>query len=221
MTSKLNNNIIKNNNIINNNYINNNIKNNNTNFLLTIFIIKNDSNELLLKNYDKRLNIIIINNDINKYISDNKSRYYTIIFDNYIFKDNFFINLLNYLENLINVNILVLINDYLKDNNDENFYITPELFKRNYNNHISIFNSNIKKKFNYSITDIGLFLYNYSIINNYTQILATTNHKFNFINENKQYIKDILLLFDIYIYDINNNLNEIDEDIINIPLIEL
>ena len=213
MISKLNNNIIKNNNI------KNNIKNN-TNFLLTIFIIKNNNNELF-KNYDKRLNIIIINNDINKYIFDNKSCYYTIIFDNYIFKDNFFINLLNYLENLINVNTLVLINDYLKDNNDENFYITPELFKRNYNNHICIFNSNIKKKFNYSITDIGLFLYNYSIINNYTQILSTTNHKFNIINENKQYINDILLLFDIYIYDINNNLNEIDEDIINIPLIEL
>ena len=212
----------------------NNIDDYRLNITIISKYIDNISHYNIKKVYiDDKKNYVDILNNI---LTNNNSKYYMILYNNYHFENNFLTKILNYLNNT-DLNMLILYQEQISDKesssifkgSDDYFNVTFDFFKKNYNNHLCIINNNIKRLYSYSITEVGMYLYIYDIIiNNNNNIIGTINYKYDITNNNIEYIKDILLLFNKFFSNIENNLlkyKEIDNNINNIdinePLINL
>lgn len=153
----------------------------------------------------KKYNYTNIEDTLNNVIENNKSKYYMIIYDNYKFNNNFTIDIIKELNNIYNTNCLLLINDNKQTNNlIEYFYIDiNEII--NIEESIYIFSNNIKKKYEYSVSDIGLFLYTNQLLKKYNKILATTYYNFEILKKDNL-LNEMKILFNIYTKNIENDI---------------
>jgi hypothetical protein len=159
--------------------------------------------------YDDQLNIL------NIILKNNKTKYFMIIYDHYIFEKNFITKILKDLNNLLDLNALLIVQnsidvDIEQDNQikTDYFRIKTDFLRKITEPYICILNNEIKQDFDYSMSEIGIILYINQLLNKYNSILATTDYSFKNINNinNKLIIKDIVLLFDLYMSNIENNI---------------
>ena len=166
----------------------------------------------IYNNINDQLNIL------NRIIKENVSEYFMIIYDYYIFENNFISKIIKDLNKLINTNSLLLVQNTLKTDTDTNtkteyFRIKTDFFKKITEPYICIINNDIKQEYDYSISEIGIVLYINQVINKYNSILVSNDYSFKNNNDdnNKLVIKDMILLFDLYISNIENDIiNEYD-----------
>jgi len=152
----------------------------------------------------KKYNYINIEDTLNYVIENNTSKYYMIIYDNYKFNKNFMSDITKELDNIYNTNCLILLNDNKQKNNSiEYFYININDII-NIDEYICIFSNNIKKKYEYSVSDIGLFLYTNQLLNKYNKILTTTYYDFEILKKNNL-LNEMKTLFNIYTKNIEND----------------
>lgn len=166
----------------------NNLLQNHNNIIISLItnkkeIIPKYINEYITDNYEQTLNQIINNNN---------SKYIMILFDNYIFDNNILDKLNNEISNL-NSDLLLLVND--KHNNK--FNINIKFVHKLNEPFILIFSNNIKLEYKYSISEIGLILYNNELMNNHDNFECSTNIKFNLIEEKNQ-LNEMFKLFNIF-----------------------
>ena len=174
------------------------------NFNVTISLLSTQQEQIEHYNINKynisNENFIETINDI---IFNDLSEYYCIMFDDYYFEHNFINKLCKELDELYDINSLLLLND--KENINitdkiEYFILNTQYLRTHIDSYICIFNKKIKKKYTYSMTNIGLILYINEIINKDT-ILTTTDFKFKSVDtfSDKSILNYKLYIFNIYI----------------------
>ena len=157
---------------------------------------------------------------LNNILKENTAKYFMIIYDYHIFEYNFVAKIIKDLNNLINLNALLLIeNSSNTDHQDINqiqnqqsqkteyFRIKTDFLRKITDSYICIINNDIKQEFDYSMSEMGIILYINQVINKYNSVLSTTDYLFKNNNDanNKLTIKDMVMLFDLYISNIEND----------------
>ena len=192
---------------------------NNINVQFSVISEKRDDVEHYnIKNYNctkhNQLNVL------NNILKENTAKYFMIIYDYHIFEYNFVAKIIKDLNNLINLNALLLIeNSSNTDHQDINqiqnqqsqkteyFRIKTDFLRKITDSYICIINNDIKQEFDYSMSEMGIILYINQVINKYNSVLSTTDYLFKNNNDanNKLTIKDMVMLFDLYISNIEND----------------
>lgn len=180
--------------------------------------VRDDFEHYNIKNYIcNKNNQLSVLNDI---VKINNAKYFMIIYDYNIFEYNFISKIIRDLNNLINLSALLLIQNSLSIDTEiskktDFFRIKTDFLRKITDPYICVINNEIKQEFDYSMSEIGIILYINQVTNKYNSILATTDYLFKNNNDtnNKLIIKDITLLFDLYVSNIENDV--INEYILN------
>lgn len=179
---------------------------------------RDDFEHYNVKNYlcNKNNQLSILNN----ILKINTAKYFMIVYDYNVFEYNFISKITKDLNNLINLNALLLVQNSLSIDTEiskktDFFRIKTDFLRKITDPYICVINNEIKQDFDYSMSEIGIILYINQITNKYNSILATTDYLFKNNNDtnNKLIIKDITLLFDLYVSNIENDI--INEYILN------
>jgi hypothetical protein len=158
---------------------------------------------------------------LNNVIKSNVHKYFMIIYDYYTFEYDFITKIIKDINNLLNTNALLLIENNSNTINGihkktDFFRIKTDFITKMEELFICVISDEIKKTYDYSLSEIGIILYINQIISKYNSVLATTDYLFknNIDNNNKMLLKDFVILFDLYLSNIENDiLNDYDRTI--------
>jgi hypothetical protein len=149
---------------------------------------------------------------LNNIIQSNVHKYFMIIYDHYIFEYDFITKLIKDINNMANINAFLLIENSSNSISElqkktDFFRIKTDFITKIEEPFICIISNEIKKTYDYSLSEIGIILYVNQVINKYNSILATTDYLFknNIDSNSKMLLRDFVILFDLYLSHIEND----------------